>query len=79
MGRQYLLQTRSLHARVGAEDEDRRGREGRVAMLEETFVKEVVILTTSSITMSWALGGIFHICYPVRLVHFYSRFTDKKN
>lgn len=29
MGRQYLLQTRSLHARVGAEDGDRgKGREG---------------------------------------------------
>lgn len=48
-------------------------------MLEESFVKEVVILTTSSITMSWALGGVFHICYLVRSVHFHSRFTDEKH
>lgn len=30
-------------------------------MPEETFVKKVVILTTSSVTMSWALGGVFHM------------------
>lgn len=44
-------------------------------MLKETFVRAVVILTTSSVTMSWALGDVFHIAYPVRSVHF----TDKKN
>lgn len=48
-------------------------------MLKETFIKEVVILTTSSVTMSCALGDIFHGSYPMRLIHFDSHFIDKKN
>lgn len=50
-------------------------------MLKEAFVRDLVILNTSFnyITMSWALGDVFHISYRVRSVHFYSHFTDRKN
>lgn len=58
---QYLLHIRGLNMGVGAEEDGGKGRERRVSMPEETFVKKVVVLTTSSVTMSWALGGVFHM------------------
>lgn len=58
---QYLLHIRGPNMGVGAEEDGGKGRERRVSMPEETFEKKVVVLTTSSVTMSWALGGVFHM------------------
>lgn len=54
-------------------------REEEVSILKETFIREGVILTTLSVTMSCALGDVFPGSYPMRLVHFYSHYRDKKN
>lgn len=38
--------------------------------------QEIVVLSTST-TMSWALGNVFHICCPVKSVYSHPHFIDR--
>lgn len=61
MGKQCRLQGQRRGLRVGVGAKEEAGDKGMGDHAKEMFVKEVVVLTTS-ITTSWAPGGIFHTC-----------------